>query len=308
MSPDPKAELHVHLEGSIGPATLRKINPNLSGEEIARGLACNSFASFLEAYKWVVGELRTPEHYAMAARDLIAALAAEGVRYAEITLSAGVVLWKKQDLAETYDAVAEEARRAPFPVFWILDAIRHFGAEHALEVARFAASRRDRGVIAFGIGGDEMRGPAEWFGGVFALAKECGLHLVAHAGETGGPESVRAALAIGAERIGHGIAAVRDEALLAELRDRRIPLEICITSNLCTGVVGRLEDHPVGKIARAGVPIVLNTDDPAMFGTTLCREYELAESIFGLDRRELARSSFEWGFLSDGNHCSSKRK
>ena len=164
-------------------------------------------------------------------------------------------------------------------VRWILDAVRQFGVEQALQVAELAAERVSHGVVAFGIGGSEERGPAEWFGEVFAFARTAGLRLVAHAGETTGPESVWAALEMGAERIGHGIAAARDPDLMRCLRERDIPLEICITSNLVTGVVKRLEDHPVRRLYDAGVPIVLNTDDPAMFACTLAGEYRLAHRL-----------------------------
>jgi adenosine deaminase/aminodeoxyfutalosine deaminase len=147
----------------------------------------------------------------------------------------------------------------------------------------------DRQVVAFGIGGSEERGPAEWFTEVFAFAKSAGLHLTAHAGESMGPESVWAALRLGAERIGHGIAAVRDKKLMRHLRDHDIPLEICLTSNLVTGVVERLEDHPVRRLFDAGVPITLSTDDPAMFGCTLLGEYRLAARQFGFSETELRK-------------------
>jgi RimJ/RimL family protein N-acetyltransferase len=150
-------------------------------------------------------------------------------------------------------------------------------------------------VVAFGIGGSEERGPAEWFSDVFAFARSSGLRLVAHAGESMGPESVWAALRIGAERIGHGIRSIDDPSLIAHLRDNRIPLEISITSNLVTGVVARLEDHPVRRLHDAGVPIVLNTDDPAMFGCTLVGEYQLAARSFGFTDAEL-RGISENGF------------
>ena len=157
----------------------------------------------------------------------------QGVTYAEVTLSAGVVLWKQQDLAAVYDAVWRESQRSPVKTFWILDAIRQFGPEKGMEVAEFAVSRRDEGIIAYGIGGDEVRGPAHWFRDVFAYARDGGLHLVCHAGETAGPESVWAALAIGAERIGHGIAAAKDPgvdgaASRGQRAARSLHLEQCL--------------------------------------------------------------------------------
>src|SRR5208283_4590351 len=256
----PKAELHLHLEGSVEPETLHELDPSTPLEEL-RALYCYAdFEDFLRAFGAVGKRLRTPEDYALITRRLLERLASENVRYAEITLAAGVVLWKGQEFAPIFDAVREAAIGSPVEVRWILDAVRQFSVEQAQQVAELAAARMDRGVVAFGIGGSEERGPAEWFTEVFAFAKSAGLHLAAHAGESGGPESVWAALRLGAERIGHGIAAVRDPALLRHLRDRDIPLEISITSNLVTGVVARLEDHSIRALYDAGVPIVLNTD------------------------------------------------
>ena len=291
-----KAELHLHLEGSIEAETLLAIDPSLSRAEIEGNLTCASFAEFMRGYVWVTKLLRTPSHYALATRHLLERLAAEGVTYAEITLSAGVVLWKGQDLAAIYEAIWRETLRSSVKAFWILDAVRHFGGEPGQRVAEFAVSRRRDGVIAFGIGGDEARGPAQWFRDVFVYASDGGLRLTCHAGETMGPESIWAALEIGAERIGHGIAAVRDEALMAVLRERNIPLEICISSNVCMGLVPSVEEHPVRRLYDAGVPIVLNTDDPAFFKTTLTREYELAQQVFGMPVEELAANSFRYAF------------
>jgi len=294
----PKAELHVHLEGSIETETLKVINASLSNEEIEANLTCRSFDEFIRGYIWVTKQLQQPEHYAIATRHLLASLAAQNVTYAEITLSAGVVLWKQQDLARVFDAVWAESLRAPLKTRWVLDAVRHFGPEHVLEVAKFAVTRRDRGVVAFGVGGDEARGPAEWFRDAFAYARDGGLHLVCHAGETCGPESIWAAIAIGAERIGHGISAIQDPALLAKLRESNIPLEVCISSNVSTGAVASLEAHPVRRLYDAGVPITINTDDPAFFRTSLAREYEIAERVFGLPVDELAANSFRYAFAA----------
>jgi aminodeoxyfutalosine deaminase len=290
------AELHVHLEGSIEPETLMQIDPSVTREEIDGHLQGRTFEEFLRGYIWVNNRLVTPEHYAIATRHLLESLDAQDVTYAEITLSAGVVLWKKQALAAVYDAVWKESQRSRVKTFWILDAVRHFGADAGRPVAEFAVSRRDQGVIAFGIGGDEARGPAEWFRDIFAYARDGGLHLVCHAGETNGPESIWSALAIGSERIGHGIAAARDPALMAKLRESNVPLEVCISSNVCTGVVPSLEAHPVRQLYDAGVPIVLNTDDPSFFHTTLAKEYDLARDVFGLPVDELAANSFRYGF------------
>jgi len=295
----PKAELHLHLEGSVEPETLHELDPSTPLEECRAIYSYPDFDAFLKAFGAVGKRLRTPADYALATRRLLERLAAQNVRYAEIILAAGVVLWKEQEFAPIFDAVAEAARGSQVEVRWILDAVRQFGVDPAMRVAELAAERVDRQVIAYGIGGSEERGPAEWFTEVYAFARRAGLRLTAHAGESMGPESVWGALELGAERIGHGIASIRDPALMKHLRDRDIPLEISITSNLVTGVVKRLEDHPIRRLYDAGVPIVLNTDDPAMFRCSLTDEYRLAARAFGFSETELAeiaRNGFRYAF------------
>lgn len=296
----PKAELHLHLEGSIEAETLIEIDPSVTLEEFRAQTRGGSFDQFLQGYIWLTKRLLKPEHYALAARHLLERLAGQNVRYAEITLSAGVVLWKQQDLAAVYDAIWKESQRSPVKTFWILDAVRQFGVQPAAPVAEFAVSRRNDGVVAFGIGGDEARGPAKWFREIFQRARDGGLRLVCHAGETAGPESIWAALEIGAERIGHGTTATRDPALLERLRELDVPLEVCISSNVCTGVVGSMEEHPVRRAYDSGVPITLNTDDPAFFRTSLDHEYELGEKLFGLPPEKMAANSFRYAFAAGG--------
>jgi len=291
----PKAELHLHLEGSVELATLRELDPATPSDLYTYA----NFESFLKAFGAVVKLLRTPADYALITRRLLERLHAQNVRYAEIILAAGVVLWKGQEFGPIFDAVREAAAESPVKVRWILDAVRQFPLEQAMQVAEWAAARVKDGVVAIGIGGSEERGPAEWFKEIFAFAKGAGLRLHAHAGEGTSPASVWAALEIGAERIGHGISSIDDPVLVRHLRDRGIPLEICITSNLVTGVVKRVEDHPVRRLYEAGVPIVLNTDDPAMFGCTLAGEYRLAASRFGFSEEELrgvAENGFRYAF------------
>jgi adenosine deaminase/aminodeoxyfutalosine deaminase len=295
----PKAELHLHLEGSVEPETLHELDPATPVEEFRALYSYPDFDAFLRAFGAIGKRLRTPADYAHISRRLLERLAAQNVRYAEITVAAGVVLWKGQEFAPIFEAIRQAAEGSPVEVRWILDAVRQFGVEPARQVAELAAERIGQGVVAFGIGGSEARGPAEWFTGVFAFARHAGLHLTAHAGETMGPESIWAALELGAERIGHGIAADGDQALMEELKARDIPLEICITSNRVTGVVKRLEDHPVRRLFDAGVPITLATDDPAMFGCTLTGEYRLAAGRFGFSEPELraiAENGFRYAF------------
>ena len=205
----PKAELHLHLEGSVEPETLYELDPSTSIEEYRALYHYTDFDSFLRAFGAVGKRLRTPEDYGLITRRLLERLEAQNVRYAEIMVAAGVVLWKQQDFAPIFACIHAAAQESPVQVRWILDAVRQFGVEPAMQVAALAAERVNQGVVALGIGGSEERGPASWFTDVFAFARNAGLHLHAHAGESMGPESIWDALALGAERIGHGIAAVQ---------------------------------------------------------------------------------------------------
>jgi aminodeoxyfutalosine deaminase len=295
----PRAELHLHLEGSVEPATLLEIDPSLTREEIAAASTYTDFAGFIQSYIWVNRRLTKPEHYAITARRLFERLASEGVIYAEVTLSAGMMLWKGHEFAPIYDALQREACNAPLKIFWILDATRQFGAEAAKPVFDLAAERVNDGVVAIGIGGFEAGGPALWFKDLYREARDRGLRLTAHAGEVTDAQSIWDALEIGADRIGHGIRAIDDAKLMEHLRDRDIPLEISITSNVRTVAVSSLEQHPVRRLFDAGVPIILNTDDPALFECTLDSEYALARNRFGFSDAELdqvAANSLKYAF------------
>jgi adenosine deaminase/aminodeoxyfutalosine deaminase len=298
----PKVELHLHLEGSVRPETLRELSrtrPSLKkkvGSWIAgrrrQSYRYGSFRKFLVAFGLVSLLLETPEDYALATTRLAEWLATQNVKYVEITLSAGVILWKRQSLEAVFEAIGratEEARaRLGLGINWIFDAVRQFGVDQARRVLEGAVRFRSRGVVAFGIGGDEVGGPAELFTEVYREARDQGLRLTAHAGETGGPESIRKAVELlGAERIGHGLAAARDPELMRLLRERQIPLEVCPTSNVSTGLLRRLEDHPLPRFLEAGLVLTLNSDDPAMFGTSLAREFMLVANTFSLSRRQL---------------------
>ena len=296
-----RAELHLHLEGAVEPETLKELDLSLSDDDLHAALTYNDFLGFIQSYVWVNRKLRGPADYALIARRLFERLASQGICYAEVTVSAGVILWKKQDLAAIFDALANEAARSPIPIRWILDATRQWGAEAAVPVFDFASEHIDDGVVAIGIGGIEAEGPALWFKDLYAKARDRGLRLLCHAGETTDAQSIWDALAIGAERIGHGIRAVHDVKLLAHLRDQDIPLEVCITSNVRTSAVASLADHPVRKLFDAGVPIILNTDDPALFECTLESEYDLAARAFGFTVAELsaiAANSLKYAFAA----------
>jgi len=236
---------------------------------------------------------------------------AQNIVYAEVTLSAGVMLLRKQDIEANFyairDAVAPYESRG-LHLQWIMDAVRQFGAALARDVVRSAAGLRDAGVIAFGMGGDELSRPAIEFRDVYDYAAENGLHRLVHAGEIGGPDSVRDAIEIlGTERIGHGIAVAADSKLMALLAERSIGVEICPTSNARTGALAqflgrddaRLNDHPLPKLFRAGIPVSLSTDDPAMFDTNLSREFSTLDDM-GLRKQEIisiAEGAFSGAFL-----------
>jgi adenosine deaminase len=309
-----KAELHLHLEGSILPPTVCTLTARhglrLTQKEVREKYAYRDFNEFIEVFKWVTSFLREPKDYGLIAHDLAEHLLTQNVVYAEVTLSIGVMLLRKQTPEANFEAILEATE--PFAARglrfrWVFDAARQFGAEAAMQVveaARRAASDR---IIAFGIGGDELSVETKEFRPVYDKAAELGLHRLMHAGEVGGPEKIREAIELlGAERIGHGIAAINDRALMDFLAERKIPLEVCPGSNLRTGALARqlkrkkatIDQHPLPQLLRHGIPIVLSTDDPAMFHTTLRDEYENAARM-GLNQAELKRlvqMSFDHAF------------
>ena len=311
----PKAELHLHLEGSIRPETAVELaarhDVRLTVEEVAARYNYSNFAGFIEAFKWVTSFLRDPEDYALITRKLAEELVRQNVVYAEITISAGVMLRRMQNVEANFAAIREAAEGVLYRKLrtgWIFDAARQFGADAANEVAREAAKLSHSGVIAFGMGGDELAFPAVNFRPAFDLARNAGLRIVCHAGEVGGPEAVREAVEIlGAERIGHGIALMHDPALAASLATRHVVLESCISSNVRTGALAAqtgqpgasVAAHPLAKLMAQGSLVTLSTDDPAMFHTDLLMEYSHAASL-GLSNPQLlqlAEQSFTASFL-----------
>jgi aminodeoxyfutalosine deaminase len=304
----PKAELHLHLEGTIDPATLLELREKHGRAstlaEVELLYQYKDFAGFLMAFKAVTEDLQTAEDFELIVYGLMKKLRAGNVLHAEVYVSVGVCLWRKQDFAAIFEGLERGRERGErdfgVSLLWIFDTVRQFGAEKAKSVAELAVRYKGRGVVGFGIGGDESKAGPELFREVYAYAADNGLRLTAHAGESAGPDSVWGALNLHAERIGHGLTASHDAELVEELSRRQIPLEICITSNLRTGVCSAITEHPVRRYFDQGIMITLNSDDPAMFGTTLAGEYQLAQDAFGFTDehlRELARNSFEASFL-----------
>jgi aminodeoxyfutalosine deaminase len=306
----PKAELHLHLEGSIEPSTLLELRQRHRKEgaslaEVEQLYNFKDFTGFLAAFKDVTEQLRTPEDYELITYRLMERLKAQNILHTEVMVSVGVCLWREQDFAAIFEGLERGRQRGEkdfgVSLLWIFDAVRQFGAEKAQSVLDLAVQFRDRNVVAFGIGGDERAGPPEWFAGVYARAAEHGLHLTAHAGESAGPESIWGSLNLKAERIGHGFTARQDAELMEELAERQVPIEICVTSNLRTGCCAELAQHPVRRYFDQGLMLTLNSDDPAMFRSSLVEEYALVQDAFGFTDehlRELARNSFEASFLT----------
>lgn len=312
----PKAELHLHLEGAIQPATLCALTARhgvtASEDEVRRRYDYADFPGFLDAFKWVTGYLRGPADYALITHDLCDYFLQHRVVYAEVTLSIGVMLLRNQKPEANFEAIvraAEEFESRGLTLRWVFDAVRQFGAAAAMRVVQAAKNCASSKIVAFGIGGDELSVPTKEFLPVYEVASDAGLHRLIHAGEIGGPEKVREAVELlRVERIGHGIAAIHDPALMDLLVDRRIPLEICPISNIKTGALARqrslnsvaLSEHPLPQLMRHGIQVVLSTDDPAMFHTDLTAEYAAADQM-GLSEaelRELARASFTHAFDS----------
>jgi aminodeoxyfutalosine deaminase len=311
----PKVELHLHLEGTIRPATAIELAARhgvcLTQDEVAARYKHTDFAGFIETFKWVTSFLRDPEDYALITRRICEELVKQNVVYAEVTISTGVMLKRMQNVEANFGAIVEAASGVlyhPLRTAWIFDCVRQFGPDAAMEVARWAAKLQAKGVIAFGMGGDEISLPAASFRPAYTFARSEGLRLVCHAGEIGGPDSVREAVEIlGAERIGHGIALMNDHALAESLARRHVVLENCITSNLFTGALAKqinkpaanLQDHPLKLFLDRNWPVTLSTDDPGLFHTDLVTEYAHA-AVLGLTKQQLlqlAEQSFHAAFL-----------
>jgi adenosine deaminase len=295
----PKVELHLHLEGAIplwalwqlvqkyAPAGGDPAVPDLAALE--RRFAYRDFPHFLEVWNWKNHYLRELEDFTMIAEAVARDLAGQNIRYVEAFTSPSDFAYHGLDAREIILALRKGLARVPqVEVALIVDLVRNRGCEHGMEQLARISEVRDQGVIGIGIGGAEHGYPPTPFARVYAAARELGFHTTAHAGEAAGPESIWGAVEIlRAERIGHGTRAEEDPALVAQLVETQLPLEMCPLSNVRTGVVPELAAHPIRRYFEQGVLVTVNTDDPKMFGNTLAEEAALLETALGFTRAEV---------------------
>ncbi len=309
----PKAELHVHLEGSLLPELALRLaerrGVQLPGAE--RGLEglreayrYRHFGDFLRVYVAISSTLQQAEDFSDAVAGVAEQLAAQNVRWAEITFTPMTHVARGVDAQAMLAGLAEgrsRARTLGVEIAWVFDIVRSLPHQAEATLA-LALQARDQGLIGLGVGGPEgPRWPTEPLAPVFARAKAEGLRSVPHAGEQDGPASVRTTLALlDPDRIGHGVRSIEDRELLAELRDRGIALEVCPSSNVALQVVPSLAAHPLPELLAAGIELSLGSDDPPLFGTTLVDEYLRCAEVFGWtidDVVALASAAVEQSFM-----------
>jgi aminodeoxyfutalosine deaminase len=310
----PKTELHVHMQGAASVATVLGLSrryPEVGLPQDESGMRefyrFTDFANFIAVYVAVAQLVRTADDVYDLAVGLGRDLAAVNVRYAEATVTADSHLAVGIEPDALSDALtrgrADVAARYGVDLAWVFDIDGEFGLPSGERLLSWCTSFLPDGSVGFGLGGPETDVPRAEFADLFRRARDLGLHSVPHAGETVGPTEIWSSIELlGAERIGHGISAADDPALMSALAERGIPLEICPTSNICTGAVPSLEAHPFPVLRGAGVRVTLSTDDPGMFSTDLNREYAIAHEVFGLDTSELtelARESVRSSFAAD---------
>jgi adenosine deaminase len=311
----PKAEVHVHLEGAVSIEFLSRRAAlhalpwaGRAGPELAARRRFSSLDGFLQLFRWVLEEhFRTPEDYAAALDDVGRSFSEANIRYAELSVSAGALLFFNRPLGEIAGAITERAEaleRSGGPELrFIADGVRQHGPEplgRVLEIVRALPRRR---WPALGLAGAEASLPPKEFVEVFAAARGAGLLADVHAGEAAGPASVWEALEhLSPDRLVHAVTASRDLQLLQELRARRVPLALNPTSNVRTGAVSSLEGYPLRRLLRAGLVLSINTDDPTLFGTTLAGELEALSRSFRLDQvtvEQLLLGGLECAFLPE---------
>jgi adenosine deaminase len=293
----PKAELHVHLEGTATPDLVRRIAER-NGLEVPEGVfaapdrfAWRDFLDFLNTYNMVCSIIRTGEDYRDITYEYLASCARDGAIYVEVTASIDHSRIAGIGDAEHWEGIAagiDDARRDHGIEARILSvAVRNYGVERAIEIAELTAARPHPYVVGFSLAGDEAGYPPEPFVEAYRVVEKAGLGCTVHAGEWAGAASVRGALELPVTRISHGVRAIEDPALVEELARRRITLEVCPTSNVVLGVFPTYEEHPFRALREAGIPLTLGSDDPPYFGASVGGEYAVAREHFGLDDAEL---------------------
>lgn len=318
----PKVELHLHLEGAAPPAFIRGLAREKKMD--LRGLFSESgayrytdFWDFLKVYEAATSTLQRPEDYHRLVLAVLEESAASGVVYSETFLSPDFCggrdlgAWREY-LHAMREAADQAERQFGITLRGVVTCIRHFGPEKARQTVRCAAETAGDWIVGFGIAGDEKVGQPKDFRWSFDLAREAGLRLTAHAGEWSGPQSVRAALNdLAVERIGHGVRAIEDLALVDELAERGVVLEMCPGSNVALGLYPTFRDHPIGAMFDRGVKVTISTDDPPFFHTTMAREYEELHQAFDWDEgvfERIARTSLDAAFCDDDTKSKIRAK
>jgi adenosine deaminase len=308
----PKAELHVHLEGTAPPALVRRIAER-NGIPVPDGVfksddefEWTDFLHFLRTYDLAASVIRTPQDYRDVTYEYLAGCAAEGAIYVELIASPDHAAAVGLSDADHYAAIAQgidDARAAHgIEARIVIAAIRNLGVEAAEAIARRHADDRHPYVVGFNLVGDEAAWPAGQFARAYDIAAGSGLGCTIHAGEHAGPESVRAALGLPITRISHGVRAIEDPALVDELAERGTVLEVCPSSNVSLGLFPSYEEHPLGALRDAGVKLTLGSDDPPYFACSIGSEYALARERMGFDEEQLrvvTRLAVEAGFAED---------
>jgi adenosine deaminase len=291
----PKAHLHVHLEGAMRPSTVVDLAEHYGAQP--PDPPDGSFETFIRLYRAAAAVLRTPDDYVRLVAEVVDDAAADGVVWLEPAEWLAPGQPERLGLADAQavldlllDAGRQASARTGVAIGWMMSSNRTRPVEEAIDLARLASHYAGRGVVAFGLADDELRGRPEPFAAAFEIARAAGLVAAPHAGEHGGPDSVRGALdALGARRIQHGVRSAEDPELLRRLADSDVCLDVCPTSNVQLRVVESLAEHPLPTLLAAGVQVSLNADDPLFFGSGVLAEYELARHSFGLDDAALAR-------------------
>jgi adenosine deaminase len=308
----PKVELHVHLEGTAPPDLIRRI-ADRNGLVLPDGLlaapdrfAYRDFLDFLDTYDKAASVIRTADDYRDITHEYLVKCAREGAIYVELTASpdhARLVGLTDDEHIEGITRGIDDARRdTGIEGRILISCVRNFGVEPALRVARYAADRTHPYIVGFSMAGDEENYPPAAYADAFRIAAEAGLGCTVHAGEWAGPESVLGALELPVSRIGHGVRSIEDAQLVEELAERGLYLECCPTSNVVLGIYPTYEEHPLPRLASAGVRVTLGSDDPPYFGASIGGEYEICREHFGFgddDLRAITRTAIEAAFCEE---------